>query len=330
MIVDVSAWDGGFIAIGERWPDTNLAIGVPTPLVWTSPDGREWTESEASWAANAEPRGILRLSGGGVTVIGVANRHQSVDGEGPHAAAWTSTDGLRWTEMDVPFGADATSGLNVASGPVGHVVTTTEGIWYSAEGAEWELAHAITEGVSLQQPAAGDEGFVVPAASLTGEGAPTVLASGDGTAWFEGTPAAFIGSIGPLRGDWLATGFTEDPPAISLLTSADGLDWSVDMNVDDLLPEAGPHAGPGMETEINQVTLTGEGGVLAMTMGWNHCCAQPPIGVRVFTSSDGSSWVPAGLPEDAFITAAATDGEVAVLAGYVARGATAVFWLADR
>jgi hypothetical protein len=102
------------------------------------------------------------------------------------------------------------------------------------------------------------------------------------------------------------------------------------MNVDDLLPADGPHAGPGMETEINQVTLAGEGGVLAMTMGWNHCCAQPAIGVRVFTSTDGTTWAEAGLPGDAFVTAAATDGDVAVLGGYLERGASAVFWVTER
>jgi hypothetical protein len=321
MIVDVSAWDGGFIAIGQRWPGTNMANGVPTPLVWTSTDGREWTESEPQWSPSLEPRGILRLSAGGVTVIGV---------DGADAAAWTSTDGSNWTEVDLPFGVAANSGLNVASGPVGHVVTTAEGIWYSAEGTAWELTQTAPEGVGLQQPVAGDEGFVVPATQLTGEGAPIVLASGDGIEWVEATPAAFLGSVAPFRGDWLATGFTDDPPAISLLSSPNGLDWTVGMNVDDLLPADGPHAGPGMETEINQVTLTGEGGVLAMTMGWNHCCAQPAVGVRVFTSTDGTDWAVAGLPDDAFVTAAATDGEVAVLAGYVERGASAVFWVADR
>jgi hypothetical protein len=330
MIVDVSAWDGGFIAIGQRWPGTNLANGVPTPLVWTSRDGREWTEREPQWTANVEPRGILRLSGGGVTVIGVVNLYEPASGEAPDAAAWTSTDASNWTEVDLPFAVAANSGLNVASGPVGHVVTTAEGIWYSAEGTEWELTHAAPEGVGLQQPVAGDEGFIVPATQLTGDGAPIVLASGDGMEWVEATPATFLGSVAPFRGDWLATGFTDDPPAISLLSSPNGLDWTVGMNVDDLLPADGPHAGPGMETEINQVTLAGEGGVLAMTMGWNHCCAQPAMGVRVFTSTDGTDWAVAGLPDDAFVTAAATDGEVAVLAGYVARGASAVFWVTDR
>ena len=321
MIVDVSAWDGGFVAIGQRWPEANMATGVPTPLVWTSTDGREWTESEPPWTPSLQPRGILRLSAGGVIVIGV---------DGADAAAWTSTDGATWTDVALPFGVEANSGLNVVSGPVGHVVTTAEGIWYSAEGTAWELTHAVPEGVGLQQPVAGDEGFVVPATQLTGEGAPIVFASGDGIEWVQATPAAYLSSIAPFRGDWLATGFTDDPPAISLLRSTNGLEWTVGMNVDDLLPADGPHAGPGMEREINQVTLAGESGVLAMTMGWNHCCAQPAMGVRVFTSADGTTWAEAGLADGAFVTAAATDGEVAVLAGYVARGASAVFWVTDR
>ena len=56
----------------------------------------------------------------------------------------------------------------------------------------------------------------------------------------------------------------------------------------------------------------------------------PPAGVGVWTSTDGETWSASDLPEGAYVTAIATDGDVVVAAGHLERGARAAFWVADR
>ena len=177
--------------------------------------------------------------------------------------------------------------IDLASGPVGHVISTGRALWYSAEGVRWQRVHRAP---ALRVPGAGDEGFVAPTGQGTAAGAPIINASGDGLTWIEGAPPASIEGVTAWRGDWLGWAYTENPTTISILSSGDGLDWTVDFDVNDLTPADGPKAGQGLESEITQVTLSGEGGVVAMTLGWNHCCAMPPAGSGVYLSTDAETW----------------------------------------
>ena len=328
-ITDVAAWDGGFLAIGHVWAEAYIH-GPGEPLMWVSEDGRSWSEVDPGLGTtDVELRGILPLTTGGVLIVGDVGRQAAQSGGGEvTSAAWRSSDGQTWNAFELPSEI-AAQAVSVASGPVGHVISTSSEIWYSVDAESWQLAHEADEGVELRQPRAGDEGFVTPAIHVEEDRA-LVLASGDGIAWFEAEPPAHLSSVAPLGGDWLAWAFTEDPLTISVLRSANGLDWSTILDVNDLTAPDGPNAGLGMESEITEATLSGEGGVVVMTLGWNHCCAQLPVAVGVWTSTDGGTWQAADLRADAYVSAVATDGEVVVAAGTLDRGAEAAFWVADR
>jgi hypothetical protein len=328
-VTDVAAWDGGFLAVGHAWAD-GFIHGPGEPLVWVSEDGRSWSEVDPGLGTtDVELRGILPLTTGGVVIVGDVGAQAAQSGEGPiTSAAWRSTDGQTWNEFELPSEI-ASQAVSVASGPVGHVIVTGSEVWYSADAESWQLAYEVDEGVDLGQPRAGDEGFAMPATHREGEQA-LVLASGDGIAWFEAEPPVHLLGVAPLGGDWLAWAYTEGPTIISTLRSANGLDWSVALDVNDLTPPDGPKAGLGMESGITEATVSGEGGVVVMTLGWNHCCAQLPVAVGVWTTTDGATWQQADLPADAHVSAFATDGEVVVAAGNLDRGGEAAFWVADR
>lgn len=333
MPVDIAAWERGFIAVGQGWPQDNIGNGTPTLHVWTSADGRSWQQAEPDLGTDdLDPNALLPTPDGSVVMLATVGRGAAAQGLGtPRAAAWISSDGIAWDEVDLPFGDDVTSGLAVGSGPIGHVAATTTELWHSPDGVTWQRTHQAPAGVQLRQPVGGDEGFVVTAIRDDGTDQELlVVASGDGLTWFESSSDPQPLAVAPWRGDWLGSAYLDDPPTIGILRSTDGLEWSAGLDVNDLTPPDGPKAGKGMESEITETSLAGEGGVMALTLGWNHCCAVPAIGVDVFTSTDAESWTDAGLPDGAYVTALATDGEVAVLAGYVDRGQTAVFWTADR
>ncbi|CAN5477758.1 hypothetical protein BH23CHL10_BH23CHL10_18170 [soil metagenome] len=101
-----------------------------------------------------------------------------------------------------------------------------------------------------------------------------VLASGDGIAWFEAEPPVRLSGVAPLAGDWLAWAYTE--LTISTLRSANGLDWSVALDVNDLTAPDGPKAGRGLESGITEATVSGEGGVVVMTLGWTTVAHRRP------------------------------------------------------
>lgn len=325
LVTDVSAWQRGFIAIGQRWPGEYI-VEMPEPRIWTSPDGRTWNAVRPNLgASDVELRGILRLSSGGLMLIGARPTN---GGASQEARAWTSMDAEQWTAVGLPDGISGTS-IDVASGPVGHVIGTGRALWYSAEGDAWQRVYRPAPGIGLRPPAAGDEGFVAPATN-EGSGGKVIYASGDGLNWVEGRSPAPIIRVAPWRGDWLGWAYTENPDTISILRSADGLGWSAVLDVNDLTPPDGPKAGKGMESGITEVTLSGEGGVVSMTLGWNHCCAQPPAVVEVVTSEDGASWTTSGAPQETYVTSLATDGEVVVLAGHFRRGRGVAFWVAER
>ena len=313
------------MAVGNIWPQEAI-IGASQPRIWSSPDGRAWTATRPQLGStDVELRGIVRLSTGGVIIVGRVPVPASGGGSF-QAAAWSSLDGEQWTPVEL-VAEMAGPTIDLASGPVGHVISTGRALWYSAEGVRWQRVHRAP---ALRVPGAGDEGFVAPTGEGTAAGAPIIYASGDGLTWIEGSAPARIDGVAAWRGDWLGWAYTENPMTISILSSSDGLDWAVDFDVNDLTPADGPKAGQGLESEITQVTLSGEGSVVAMTLGWNHCCAMPPAGSGVFVSTDAETWATAGLPPNTYVTSLATDGEVVVMTGHFGRGRGVTFWVADR
>jgi hypothetical protein len=325
LVTAVSAWDGGFVAIGHAWLE-GFVGGRGEPRLWLSQDGRSWSVVRPDLGiAGVELGGVLRLATGDVVVVGIVRS----GGYDDAARAWRSSDGRTWTAINLPsevVGPD----IEVASGPVGHLLSTGRELWYSTDAENWQLVHTTSEGVELRRPATGDEGFVVPAVRIGGGGRPILYASGDGMSWYQGTAPTSLLGITPWRGDWLGWGYTYDSPTIVVFRSANGLDWSGALDVNELTPPDGPKAGRGMESGITEVTMAGEGGIVAMTLGWNHCCATPPAVVDVFLSVDGERWTAADLKHPTYVTSLATNGDVVVLAGHHERGRGVTFWVAAR
>ena len=158
-----------------------------------------------------------------------------------------------------------------------------------------------------------------------------VLASGDGTTWIESEQAIYGPQVTPYGPDWLSWAYTNDPPTISVLHSANGLDWEPILDVNALTSEDGPKAGRGMESAITEASLSTIGNELVvLTLGFNHCCAALPASVGVWTSADALAWDAVDLGSGAYVTATASDGEVVVLAGQLGRGQEAAFWVAEQ
>ena len=325
LVYDASAWNGGFIAIGHAWLEEFVG-GNGEPRLWLSEDGRSWTAVRPDFGVpGVELRGILPLAAGGVVVVGTIPS-AGVEAE---ARAWRSSDGRTFTAVDLPSDI-AGPDVEATSGPIGHLLSTGRELWYSADTESWQLVHTAPKGIELRRPVAGDEGFVAPAVRISGDSPHVMYASGDGRTWYEGTTASLMPGAAPWRGDWLGWGYTDEPATISVLRSSNGLDWSVALDVNELTPPDGPKAGLGMESGITEVSLAGQGGIVAMTLGWNHCCATPPNVVDVFVSVDAETWMPANLPRPTYVSSVATDGQVVVLAGHYDRGRGVIFWMAER
>ena len=126
---------------------------------------------------------------------------------------------------------------------------------------------------------AGDQGFVAATASPA-----AIVASGDGRSWYPGSnrlPA----NVAALGGDWVATGYSGDSTTITVWHSANGLDWTPGIDVNDLTGPDGPKTGRGLnEAAINGASLAGGAGYAFLTLTNNHCCAQMPWNYGVWGS----------------------------------------------
>jgi hypothetical protein len=236
---------------------------------------------------------------------------------------WISNDASRWEAVDLPLRDDAVVD-SFDHGPTGYALTAGGAIWYSVNGTDWTETY---EGAS--NVVAGEEGFVamvIPEAAGPG----WVVASGDGQSWFaSGQIASPLADVAALGGR-VATGYSGDPGTIMIFHSANGLDWALVLDVNDLTGPDGPKTGRGLnELAINGASLVGGAGYAFLTLTNNHCCAQMSWNYGVWGSADGMTWTPA-VEGDAFVGSVASDGDLTVLTGHLGRGDDAAFWLGER
>jgi len=329
----VVAWNGRFVAVGHHFDSPYTAPSASgSPRVWSSSDGRRWVEQPLDLGTqDVSLVGLAPVSDGQLLLVGVVgvNAAYSELGAPPaRSAAWTADDALTWREVDLglPNGVVANS---FAFGPMGYALSTGTQLWFSADGLGWSLAHDAPEEGGFHDIVAGDEGFVARG-YVSPSGGALVLASGDGQMWYEARslPGGGPLDVTSLDGDWLALAFDADFSTISVWWSANGLDWTRTIDVNDLTGPDGPKAGRGMESGITGGTLASAGRRAYLTLTWNHCCAQMPVNVGLWTSVDGAAWSPAAL-EGGLIQSVALRNNVAVLAGHIGRGARAAFWIAE-
>ena len=146
QMLAVTATADGFLAVGSH---------DGRPAVWTTPDGRTWTQADLPPPAGATRAVLQYVAADGRTVV-AAGVAQTAVGHVPFAAR--SADGGRtWTEaaLPVPSGTAQVSALAAADGSF--TVTGTFGVrpgeqdvvvWTSPDGTTWQAATPAGPGLA--------------------------------------------------------------------------------------------------------------------------------------------------------------------------------------
>ena len=323
-VTDVAAWSAGFVAIGSAWGSPNL-VNPEMPMVWTSVDGESWDAQPVDLGVDdVSLIGIAPRADGQLLLVGITPGIGVSPGPGaPTSLAWLSDDASTWQPVALPVA----SGALVDSfdhGPIGYALTAGGEVWFSPDGIDWSMTY---DGAS--HVVAGDQGFVafvIPQAA----GPSSVVASGDGLTWFESNPIASpLLDVAAIGGDWVASGYDGGATTIRIWHSANGLDWTAGIDVNDLTGPSGPKTGLGLEyLNIGEVSLAGGAGSAFLTLTNNHCCAQMAWNHGVWGSADGITWEPV-IEADAFVSSVASTGGTTVLGGHLRRGEDAAFWIGE-
>ena len=286
---DVARWRGGYAAIGEvRFESLVDGSFIPgSEVVWTSPDGRTWTEHQL-------PPGCV--NGRAIAATGTAI---AVAGD---TAICRSPDGTKWTRAtDVPHAIKgftdlitSTSGFVLAmaypqSGSV-HVK-----VWRSADGLHWRTAGhpAALKDLKPQALASGAPGVVVVgrryALGAGYAGVYVPVRSRDAITWSRGIrqrafePASLeaegASTIGGGPG-YLAAGAYQPRSRVgaAVWTSIDGLAWKRAFVV---MPASG-------FVEFDGIARVGPGYAVAGLLA--PPSQEDPSRPTLWLSPDGSRW----------------------------------------
>lgn len=297
---------GGFVAVGTRWeepdPDERSFFG-PAPsseaLVWTSPDGRIWTEQAlptpfensilpvsiySGWAAmgdtgavvlgSVEPNieqlvfaslpedvlAVLEESGGYGFSMGGSPFQFTVDGPG-------GTTLWRGGPEDLGWDAETTAAVeSMFSGTGGESRTI---LWHSADLVNWTRleSHPFESNTYIHELASLSDGNMLAVGG--GEAGPSAWTSADGLTWDQIDSGLDINSVDIWGDRTLALAFLGNDMAIVELTD-DG--WVATSPED-------PFGGP--ETWHIQSLSAGDGGVAAVAMGYNEAEMMGPAPATV-------------------------------------------------
>ena len=210
-------WSGGFAIAGYAGAE----VGPASPRFWSSPDGSSWHAASLPEDGLGGRPVAIAAGGPGLVAVGAG----SSDANGP-AAAWVSSDGLRWERVErSPAFADVrlravASIANVGLVAVGEALAGDVGaILLSGDGLTWRRA---TTGsavggsgiqVRLNAVSPGGPGIVVLGTADEGVqyGEAAVWTSHDGSTWTRGPGApafadAELTAVAPFGGDLVAVG----------------------------------------------------------------------------------------------------------------------------
>ena len=304
----------GLIAIGF-----DGAFGT---ILWTSPDGREWTDITPADFASFGIASVVEYDG---RLVGVG-RGNTIDVDAQEAAVYVSDDGVAWrkvTEAGDMLGqlidVVATDDGLFATGGV--VTSDAGGVWHSTDGESWERVGNDFANAFLWSVAEGGPGLVTVGWRRNPEPDLSVWTSADaGVTWeLAPDPEGFAGfeatDVAALPDGSLAmVGSAFDGSAGRFWHSTDGLEWSLIMETDGAWPRTLTPTPIGL-------VAAGNGGEM-LGGAW--------------ISTDGLAWSPLGEPvEGAYFTGVrATDGGLlfsgATQGGTLETGieAHAAIWLA--
>lgn len=290
----------GLVAIGFD--------GAFGSLLWTSTDGRTWTDVTPQSFASAGIAGVVEWQGG---LIGVG-RGNTLDVDAQRAAVYRSDDGLTWRQ--VPGGEEmlgqlidvvaTDDGLFAVGGVPGE---DAAGIWRSTDGETWERTGGTFEHAFMWSIAEGGPGLVAVGWRRNPEPDLAVWTSTDGAAWtlapdpesFEGYEATDV--IG-LDGTLVMVGSPVAGGQGRIWVSEDGLAW-----------ELAEVAGMDGEAFARTVNRTPAGLVATGSAGDQRGAA--------WLSTDGRSWQPLGdrFP-NAFFSGAFPTDDALLIAGATQSG----------
>ena len=90
----LTKWSGGYLATGSGYGGTQ----GPTTALWSSADGRTWTETSAAGSTQV----VVAAAPAGLVAIAVAPTQSLLMGFGSAKSVYTSADGLTWQSAGTP------------------------------------------------------------------------------------------------------------------------------------------------------------------------------------------------------------------------------------
>jgi hypothetical protein len=247
-VFSVAGGGPGFVAVGVGYEEKVEHDYTPVrPMVWTSPDGINWSMVPNDEGAFGVPdfNGPLILiadvtSGGpGLVAVGFEG-WDSQAGVPGNAVVWTSPDGIKWTRIPhdpAVFGVHGSGMFSVMSGGPGLVAVGefegSPGVWTSPDGINWSAHPNIefqdrTNGVEMSDVAVGGPGLVAVGRIMHKA---AVWTSPDGETWTL-VPWKYNADVlgGPTDRQRMnaVVAVGDDLVAVgsSVWTSSDGITWS--------------------------------------------------------------------------------------------------------
>ena len=281
--------------------DGLIAIGFDGgfgSLLWTSPDGRAWTDVTPDGFQSVGIASVVEHDG---RLVGVG-RGDTINVDANRAAAFLSDDGLTWHEAEGAAGMEGQLidvvftdlGLFAVGGVPG---ADAAGIWRSTDGSTWERTGGDFEHAFMWAIAEGGPGLVAVGWRRNPDPDLAVWTSADGVSWTlspdpEGVEGYEATDVIDLDGTLAMVGSSFTGEGGRVWFSDDGLAW-------DLADVAGGMTGGAYARGLTRIP---GGGLVAVGGGGNM------QGMAWF-STDGRSWEPLGDPvPNAFFNAAfATD-----------------------
>lgn len=191
----VTAGGPGLVAVGIDGHPHGENVN---PVVWTSPDGLNWSRVPYDEAIFGIREGVhwtsmASVTAGGPGLVAVGGDSRGSDGRGG-AAVWTSVDGITWSR--VPHDEAVFDGWmsSVTAGGPGLVAVGWDDmgavVWTSVDGTTWSRVphdQEVFGAASMTSVTAGGPGLVAVGTEGNPEGAQVVNAvvwtSGDGITW---------------------------------------------------------------------------------------------------------------------------------------------------
>jgi hypothetical protein len=273
------------VAAIVRSRDVLVAIssdGAFGTLVWTSADGRTWTDVTPDGFESVGIASVVEYDG---MLVGVG-RGNTIDVETEEAAVYLSEDGVSWRKVETAepmigqlIDVIATDdGLYAVGGVPG---ADAAAIWRSTDGETWERAGGDIEHAFLWSIAEGGPGLVAVGWRRDPDPSAAVWTSTDGSEWtlspnpegyelFEATDVTEIdGRLVMVGGSFMSQGGR-------FWTSTDGVAWTI-------------ADAPGIDEAYPRNLVHTSSGVVAVGAGED-------MAGTAWVSQDGIGWAPFGEP----------------------------------